>query len=367
MINRRGLLRGLGLAAALAPIPGWAAAGDPAWLAAAQDGAGYSLGGIGADGRVRFTLPLPGRGHAAAAHPHRAEAVAFARRPGTWALVLDCSSGRAVASLASPLGRHFYGHGAFSGDGRWLYTTENRYDTGEGRIGIWDAAHGYTRVGDLPSGGIGPHEIRRVPGAETLVVANGGLRTHPDQGRANLNLTTMRPNLSLIDPGAGLVAQVESPPEWRQASIRHIALAPDGTVAAALQWEGEPTDSAPLMAIWRPGAAALEFPEMPTTLCLALKGYAASVAIDGGGAHAAITGPKGGVVVLCDLASARMTDTWARGDVCGIAPALGPGFVVSDGLGGLTRLIPGPGGPQAQPLADGGPAWDNHLVALTQA
>jgi hypothetical protein len=64
-----------------------------------------------------FQIPLPGRGHAAAIHPQKPQAVAFARRPGTFAVVTNCVTGQPSARLSAPAGRHFYGHGAFSRDG----------------------------------------------------------------------------------------------------------------------------------------------------------------------------------------------------------------------------------------------------------
>ena len=112
--------------------------------------------------------------------------MAFARRPGTFALVLDCAAGVVLRRLEAPGGRHFYGHGAFLEGGAILATTENAFETGEGRIGLWDAATGYARLGEIPSGGIGPHEAVRLPGIDTLGVANAGIRTHPASGCENL-------------------------------------------------------------------------------------------------------------------------------------------------------------------------------------
>ena len=45
-----------------------------------------------------------------------------------------------------------------------------------------------------------PHEILRFPGSDTLIVANGGIQTHPDTGRAKLNIERMLPNLSYLSP-----------------------------------------------------------------------------------------------------------------------------------------------------------------------
>lgn len=67
--------------------------------------------------------------------------------------------------LTPPEGRQFNGHGAFSADGKALFTSEQRSDTSEGVIGVWDAEAGYTRYDEFPSGGIGPHDLRRMPRA----------------------------------------------------------------------------------------------------------------------------------------------------------------------------------------------------------
>ena len=233
--SRRALLRaaaGLGAASLMPPL-GWAAAGSPAFLAAAglPDGSFWLLG-LTARGEEIFRLPLPDRGHAAAAHPERPEAVAFARRPGTFALVVDCAEGRVAARLDAPEGRHFYGHGAFSADGRTLFTTENAIAEEAGRVGLWDASDGYRRLGEVDSGGVGPHEILLMPGGARLAVANGGILTDPSSGRAMLNLATMAPNLSYLDAATGAVVEtLELPEALARNSIRHIAAA--GRSAAA--------------------------------------------------------------------------------------------------------------------------------------
>ena len=159
MTSRRQFL-GTALAAAALPRLGWADAGDPAFLAAAQDPDGsYSLFGLSASGADLFRVPLPARGHAATAHPEVPEAVAFARRPGTYALVLNCATGRVIARLTAAPGREFNGHGAYSMDGDTLYTSEVVALTGEGRIALWSRSDGYRRIGEVASGGIGARTV----------------------------------------------------------------------------------------------------------------------------------------------------------------------------------------------------------------
>lgn len=210
MATRRGFLASL-LATASLPGLTWADAGNPQFLAAAREPDGtYALFGLTDQGRDTFRIPLPGRGHAAAAHPHRPEAVAFARRPGTFALVINCASGRVIDRLTAPDGHHFSGHGAFSADGTMLFTSEVENASGAGRIGQW-RTEDYARIGGFSSHGVGPHEILRIPGSDVLAVANGGIIAALDDDRTKLNIDSMAPNLSYIATDGTLIDRMALP------------------------------------------------------------------------------------------------------------------------------------------------------------
>lgn len=354
MTHRRAVLTGL-LATGLAPRAGWAQAGSPAYLAAARDRDGaYLLCGLSAAGQILFRLPLPDRGHAAAAHPQLAEAVAFARRPGRFAVVIDCRTGAETARLHAPEGRHFYGHGAFSGDGAQLYTTENAYDSGQGVIGIWDARQGYRRMGEVRSGGVGPHDIRLMPDGATLVVANGGIETHPETGRAKLNLPVMRPNLTYLDLAGRVQERVELAPELHKNSIRHLAVAPDGRVGVAMQWQGDLTAHPPLLALHRRGGP-LRLCPAPDGARAVMQGYAGSIALSRDGRQVAITGPRGGEAQVFETETGALTRRLAEADICGVAP-LGKGFCFTTGTG---RVLAQGAAAVQHPLQ-----WDNHLVPV---
>ena len=229
-------------------MPGltWADAGSPDFLAAAREpDGGFALFGLTGQGAETFRIPLPARGHAGTGHPLRPEAVTFARRPGTYALVVDCARGQILRTLSAQPGYHFSGHGAFSSDGDTLFTGEVSNETGQGFIGCWDRAAGYRRTGQFSSGGIGPHEILRLAD-DTLAVANGGIIAALDDDRTKLNLETMRPNLSYLDAGGAMLEQVELPSDLHQNSIRHLAAGPEGTIAFAMQWEGDETRDPPV-------------------------------------------------------------------------------------------------------------------------
>lgn len=360
--GRRSFLRGAALAAASGALPrlSWADAGAPAYLAAAGTRTGaHVLCGLSSQGGVRFRIPLPGRGHAAAAHPAEPQAVAFARRPGTFALVIDCALGAVRARLEAPIGRHFCGHGAFSADGRRLFTAENDFEAGLGFVGVWDAGDGYRRIGEMASGGVGPHELLYDGAARRLIVANGGIRTHPDSGKAKLNLPTMRPNLAYLDADTGAALSVVEPPEaLRQGSLRHLAVSADGLVAVGAQWEGDPAAAAPLLALHRFGDTALRFIAPPAEELRRMRGYAGSVAIASDAAVIALTGPRGGRVQLYSEQDGFL-GVWPRGDICGVAPGQG-GFLATDGGGGVARVTPS----GFTPIRAHDLFWDNHLVWL---
>lgn len=356
MTSRRTFLTGL-LASSVAPRIGWAAAGSPDYLAAAMNPSGkYVLCGLGRDRGIRFRIPLPDRGHAAAAHPEHPLAVAFARRPGRFALVIDCARGEATARLDAPAGRHFYGHGSFSPDGSLLFTAENDFEAPRGVIGIWDAAGGFARLGEFPSGGLGPHDVHLVDDS-TLVVANGGIETHPETGRIKLNLATMQPNLAYLSLDGTLKETAALPPGYHQNSIRHLDVY-QGRVAAAMQWQGEIYDAPPLLAIHERGQD-MRLLEDPTGSGASMQGYAGSVAFSADGAQVCITSPRGGRAQVFDATSGAHLQDILRPDICGVAPGAA-GFAYTTGTGELGNI--GEGGATAQTTER--LSWDNHLIPV---
>ncbi|WP_339718082.1 DUF1513 domain-containing protein [uncultured Maritimibacter sp.] len=343
------------LAVTAAPRLGWAAAGSPAFLAAARENDGsYAIHGLDSAGTETFLVPLPARGHAACGHPTRAEAIAFARRPGRFALVIDCAFGEVLRDLEPPRDRHFNGHGVFSADGRTLFTSEQDIDGSAGHVGLWDTRR-YRRIGSLPTGGIGPHELRLMPGGKQLVIANGGIKT---RDREKLNLDRMEPSLVYADLDGTLIERVTLDPALHHNSIRHLDVREDGLVAFAMQWQGDHSETTPLLGLHRMGEAPV-LATAPQREQIMMDGYAGSVAFAGSGREVAITSPRGGRLHRFDTGGGFI-GAFSRVDICGLA-ASGEGYVATDGLGGVIALD-GAGTPRA--LGRTSSAWDNHLIAL---
>ncbi|MDE4133841.1 DUF1513 domain-containing protein [Phaeobacter sp. QD34_3] len=358
MPSRRGFLAGL-LAAGMAPAASWADLGSPAYLSAGKTADGrHLLAGLAEDGEILFTRPLPARGHAATAHPHRPEAVGFARRPGRFADVIDCRTGEQLSRLEPPAGHHFYGHGVFTADGSLLMTTENDYEAGRGIIGVWDARADYRRIGSFASGGTGPHDMLLKADGSGLVVANGGIETHPDSGRAKLNIPTMRPNLSYLDFDGAITEQVELEPELHKNSIRHLAIRADGTVGFAMQWQGDLGADVPIVGLHRPGMSPRLMAEDDPRL-RNLNGYGGSIAFTPDGRQVAVTSPRGSVMQVFDCESGEMNGEYGLADVCGLAQSRA-GLIASSGTGKVVELVQG----QLRPLRSAALRWDNHLIRL---
>lgn len=362
-MSRRSLLVGalLGVAASALRAGQARGAAGALFVGCRTDAAGQDhLTAFDAAGAPRFELPLPARGHGIAFHPHQPQGVLFARRPGRFAVVFDYAEGVALRRFDAAEGRHFYGHGTFSPDGRWLFSTENAYASGDGVLGVRDAADGYRLVDELPGGGIGPHDVGLLPDRTTLVTAVGGIRTHPAYDRAKLNLDTMEPAVASIEAASGRVLdRVTLAPHLHQASIRHLDVAADGRVAIGMQYEGGKQDRVPLVGLWQDGAVRLF--EAPEPVRRRMRQYVGSVRFDASGRLVAASCPRGGLVTIWDADTGTLVRTLALPDGCGVAPAREGGCFLLTGLGGrIVRADVTDGAPGAL-LGQVDGAWDNHL------
>lgn len=361
-LGRRDFLGGLALSLvagrALAAGAARGAAGD-LYVGCRQLGDRYEVAGFDGTGSERFALPLPDRGHSLALHPTRPIGVAFARRPGRFAVVFDHAEGVALRRIDAATGRHFYGHGSFSPDGRWLFATANDWASGRGVITILDAEAGFAEAGEIESHGIGPHELRLMSDGRTLTIANGGIRTHPDRDREKLNLDTMRPSLALVEAASGaLLDDFALPSELHRLSIRHLDVATDGRIAIAMQHEGGKGDLVPLVGIL--DGSTLRTFDASAAMARRLRHYIGSVAFDGTGTVIAASAPRAGRVTLWNAATGALLADHPVPDGCGIAPAGPAGSFIATGGSG-TRLVIAADG-SARPLPGGAPAnWDHHL------
>jgi hypothetical protein len=202
------------------------------------------------------------------------QALAVARRPGEYLLRFDTRSARAVLWHDIEDDRVLCGHASYALDGSALYTTETSTDTGAGFIAVRDPVS-LEKIREFSSGGLDPHMVLVEPDG-SLLVANGGLLNLPETGRTKLNLKQMDSSIARLDAATGTLRQA-----WRASdpylSLRHLARAPNGTVAIAMQAEhadAAARRNAPLLALLDAnGLRTIALPEP-----LALGGYGGDVA-----------------------------------------------------------------------------------------
>ena len=363
--TRRQILGTLGLGMVAMPL---VAAGlwphEPAnkalFLTASDDKSGnHFVSGFDDEGNKRFQLSTELRGHGLVVNPRQAHrALMFARRPGMVAYDIDLKRGKLGKGIHCAPDRHFFGHGCYSLDGKYLYTTENDYKNGKGVIVVRDSSD-YKILAELPSHGIGPHEIRLLSDGKTLVVANGGIQTHPDYPRKKLNLSTMRPALSYINAENGQLLG-EYRPEHHQLSIRHLDVSRDDQVIAIMQYQGAKTDKVPLVALHR-GEDQLQTINADKQTQTAMNHYTASACIDSENGIAGVTCPRGDLVTFWNTRQKHFIKALKIKDAGGIVLDEDNHFIITTGRGEMHRISRRTLKADESPLMLRGTRCDNHL------
>jgi len=316
-------------------------------------GARFGAAIFAEDGKIISELILPARGHDVVFSPlNDGIAVVFARRPGTFAFAFSASRGIKPVAISTPANRHFYGHGCFSHDGTWLFATENDFGRAKGKIGIYNTREGFRRVGEFETFGIGPHEILLTQDGETLVVANGGIETHPEFGRAKLNLTSIQPSIVLIDANDGsLKTKFLLPPENSKLSLRHMDMDSTGKIWIAGQLQSV-DHRHPLVATVTQDRG-LELVNLDENLTRSLRGYIGSISINKLAKRVAIASPKSGILVEFPTYDPTRIQIRKVRKINGIAPQK-MGFVLTSSDGDFVSA--------SNFMQTGQRKWDNHLA-----
>ena len=298
--------------------------------------ANWQVGGQAWTGRLRAgpsghlqvvqALKLPTRAHGCVQAPGRREVLTVARRPGDWLLKWSLDNARSQRHWIED-DHVFNGHAVFSPDGRRVFTTETRLDTGDGVVGVRDA-HSLQRLASWSTAGWDPHELVWAPEGvferPTLMVANGGIPYQPETGRAKVGLDRMAPSLVALDATTGQVCG-----QWRlpdpRLSVRHLAwhqaAGQPPVLGVALQAEhDDPSQraAAPVLALWRRDTGLQTPPAQPD-----LAGYGG--AITGTDTGFAIGAPRAHRVARW-TAQGDALEPLALPDACPVAGRTGRGL-----------------------------------------
>jgi len=360
-INRRGFCKSVLAFASIASLPACETLNSKYYASAFNTSDDkHFIAKLDESGNIVTKVKIPYRGHDLAQVPNNKNRVfAFARRPGNMIFDIDLSSGILRQTIKSQEGRHFYGHGVFSPDGKWLFTPENDFENQKGRIVVRDVAT-LAIIAEYDSGGIGPHQCALLSDGITLVIANGGIGTHPNTPRKKLNLDTMKPNLAYLNTRTGQILNQFYAPD-NQLSIRHLAVSKQDKVVIGMQYQGAKNERVPLIYTQHDNSE-LKACDVEQNTWQKMQQYTASVCIDSALNIAAVSAPRGDIVSYWDLNTDKFIGLYNNRDCAGVALA-DDGFMLSNGKGVIKRIAALSQKPLEQRVTSG-IKWDNHMLAL---
>lgn len=285
------------------------------------------------NGNIKFNIRLSFRGHSFAYNKFNNHLIVFGRRPSFLTSVVNLNNGNKILDINSIKNRHFYGHGCFSHCYNYLITTENDFKNHNGIISIRDVNNNYKLIKEFNSYGKGPHEILLLNNKNIIVVANGGIKTHPKTARKKLNIHNMESNISFIDFDNGkLLEQYKLKDQYQ--SIRHITVSKNNDVYFSTQYQSKINDSKKIVGVVR--SNKIELFDIENKFLEKFKNYSGSVKFDEVNNLLVVSHPRGNRLSFWDAKKKVFIKTIKFSDVCGIAVNQNKIFV-SNGYGDLRK------------------------------
>jgi hypothetical protein len=232
--------------------------------------------------------------HGVAVDPLDATRVVAFEKIGPGAAEIDLASGRVTRGLSPAQGRWFYGHGAFSPDGKLLYSTETVNARERGVIGVRDAKT-LSYLGEFPTFGENPHDCHLIDEGKVLVVTNGGGALGTD----------MRPCVTYVDVDSRrLLEKLDL--ESDRFNTGHLTLGgPDALVVVSAPRKGLTEQDLGAVSLRR-GKERLRTMTEPADVAARMLGEALSVEIHEPTGIAAVTHPNGGMVTFWSLGDMKL-------------------------------------------------------------
>lgn len=130
---------------------------------------------LDADRAVKMQTDIDFLGHGFAPNPARRHLAVISQKHGKGCVEWDMKARKVTRKLATTADREFYGHGAFTPDGKTLFLAESVVGDSSyrGVVTIRDG-DSYEIKGEFPSHGTAPHDTLLIDDGATLVITNGG-------------------------------------------------------------------------------------------------------------------------------------------------------------------------------------------------
>jgi uncharacterized protein len=302
------------------------------------------------------TVDMTFFGHGLAVHPREPWRAVMFEKKGPGACEVDLRAGRVLRPLTTPAGRAFYGHGAYSRDGKLLFATENELDTRDGLVAVRDASS-LVELGRFPTYGKSPHDCRLIDDGRTLAITNGGGRADEDAP----------PSVTFVDIQS---EKLQEKLVFRTPRINagHLAL----TRTRDLVTISAPRDGLPATALggvtMRKGGGPFVTMSEPDEVIARMVGESLSLCIEEKTGVVGVTNPDGNIVTFWDLGQKRFVKKLDLPAPRGITQTRdGEHLVLSYGAGTLTLLDPQRLTPVPERRVEKSMLSGSHIVAWEDA
>jgi hypothetical protein len=233
-------------------------------------------------------IPLHFFAHGITPHPTNPDILTLFEKKGPGACEVNIKTKRVLRMIETVENRYFYGHSVYSKDGSLLYSTEATFRGESGVIAIRDTKT-MKIIGEFPSYGKAPHDLKMIDNGATLVVTNGG-------GRKGSLYKGDRPNVAYVDIKTQKEKDiVEFPNENINAGHLSLSSKMDLVVVSA------PRDGQPSMlggVSFKPSGKPVITANEPADIIQKMKAESLSIALHESTQIVGVTNPDGNILTF---------------------------------------------------------------------
>jgi hypothetical protein len=218
--------------------------------------------------------------------PNNDQRLVLYEKKGPGACVVDLNAGRMTREISPQDGCHFYGHGAFSTDGKLVYATETYLNNQQGTIIVRDAKD-LQILGEFPRYGANPHDCSLFDNGNLMAITNAGGEI----------LSSEPPAVTYVEVSSSrLVEIIEMGHE--KIITGHLFLTSNlDLVVVSAPRDGLPIDSPGGISI-RPFGGRMKTMSDPENIVANLTGESLSVAVHEPSGTVAVTNPDADLVTF---------------------------------------------------------------------
>ncbi|MCB9933181.1 MAG: DUF1513 domain-containing protein [Planctomycetes bacterium] len=271
-------------------------------------------------------IPMSFFGHGVLPHPLERTRVAIFAKWGPGACEIDLAAKQVTREIQPTAGREFYGHGAWSKDGKLLYGVEaepRKEGAYDGYVVIRDADD-MRVLGEFPTFGKAPHDCHILDDGKTLAITNGG--GGPDSDVPGC--------VTFVDIASEKLLERVEVPVMMAGHLAITGRSSKGDLAIGCTPHSPPGSgpegfkTIPGGLMLRPAGGTAAMMSEPADVIGTMLGETLSLAIHAGLNIAGATNPAGNTVTFWDIKQGKFLKRFEFAEACGIALTLDQRYFV---------------------------------------